>query len=226
MNFFEELQNCYCSSMVRQLKFGEYLNGRNWNLDLKVGIVKFGEDLVFPIQVLGSFSELSGTWMWSWENPGASGWNKKILKGVKKLKKLGDIFESETFELGEELTGHHIAMVCSHLLGDVPYYRGPYQHGAIFFTILDVPIDLNPKISCLQCINTMMDAISSCVFIENHKEMVENFLTSQKFVLNEYNNDGKDFIKAKRDEDEVIIEFNEDGFIKSASSVLTSSSTL
>ena len=217
MNFEERLQNCSCAALTRQRAFGEYLSGRNWNVDLALGIVKFGEDLVFPIQLLGSFSDLSGTWMWAWENPGSDRWNKKCLEGVNKLKLLGDIFEIPTFEL-ENITGHEIAMVCSNLLGDIPYYRGPYENGALFFLVLDIPKDFNVQISTLTCVNTIMNTIANS-FITNHKAMAQSFLKSQNFQIEE------DFyqhiIKGKRGEEEILLEFNEDGFLSTASTHLS-----
>jgi hypothetical protein len=34
-----------------------------------------------------------------------------------------------------EWSGHQIAMVCTGLLGAAPYYRGPYDGGALYFAV-------------------------------------------------------------------------------------------
>jgi hypothetical protein len=217
--FDDRLQTAYCPAMIRQKAFGEYLNGRNWNLDLKIGIVKFGDDLVFPIQLLGSYSELEGTWLWCWDNPGVGGWPQKILEGAQKLRDLGGIFNLSCFPL-EHISGHEIAMVCSELLGQVPYYRGPYANGALFFLVQEIPEDLNVKLSPGGCVNAMMDALGS-QFIHDHSQMCRGCLMAQNFELEEIEEEeGGRVIKGSRDHEEIMVAFDEEGLLVRAEASL------
>lgn len=211
LTFEDLLQQAYCPAMIRQRAFGEFLNGRDWNLDLKTGIVKFGDDLTFPIQLLGSYSEISGTWLWSWDNPGLLSWPSKILEFVNKLRDRGGIFSIPSFPL-ENISGHEISMVCSHLLGGIPYYRGPYPNGAVFFLVLDIPEDMNRKMSPVGCIEAMLDALNS-QYIYSHREMCLGCLKSQHFDVDETN---EHVLIGKRGQEEIRIELNEAGLLCNA----------
>jgi hypothetical protein len=216
--FEDELARSFCSAMIRQESFAKYLNGRNWNIDLTKGLVKFGEDLTFPVQLLGTFSEISGTWLWSWQNPGAESWPSKILDGVQKLRELGDPFNVPEFPL-ERITGHEIAMVCSELLGGLPYYRGPYPNGALFFLVLEVPSDLNAKIAGWRCINVMMTSVSAPSLEDRHEQMCRGCLKAQHFEIIESRTDeGKlKELRGQRGEEEIVLEFDDDGSLRRAS---------
>jgi hypothetical protein len=213
--FDDILQSAYCPAMIRQKALGKYLNGRNWNLDLTVGIVKFGDDLAFPIQLLGSFSELEGTWLWCWDNPGVDNWPPKMLEGAQKLRDLGGIFNIPCFPL-ENISGHEIAMVCSELLGRVPYYRGPYTNGALFFLVQEIPEDLNEKLPPMSCVNTMMDALNS-QYIHDHTEMCRGCLKGQHFEIEESESEEEGRVmKGKRGREEIMLTFNGEGFLVQA----------
>ena len=56
-------------ALDKQLAFGEAIGNNNWNVDMTQGTISFGEDLTFPVQVLGTISHSSQTWLWAWANP-------------------------------------------------------------------------------------------------------------------------------------------------------------
>jgi hypothetical protein len=210
--FADVLAQCYCSAIIRQEAFGEYLNGRDWNIDLIQGVVKFGKDLTFPVQLLGTYSEISGTWLWSWQNPGADRWPPKILEGVRKLRELGDLFNVPELPL-EHLTGHEISMVCSELLGGLPYYRGPYPNGALFFIVLEVPADLNAKIAAWRCLNVIMTSLSARCVEDRYEQMCRGCLKAQHFeIVESLGEEGRlKEMRGLRGEEEIVVEFDSEG---------------
>ena len=41
------------SGFIKQLNFADLLGNRNWGVDLQKGTATFGDDLEFPLQLLG-----------------------------------------------------------------------------------------------------------------------------------------------------------------------------
>ena len=127
--------------MARQLALADLIGERGWSVDLSAGQVTFGDDLRFPIQLLGTESHAGGTWLWAWANTG-SNLPPALLHLVGWLRDYGAQFGIAEFtEPGfplERADGARLALVASGLTGR-PYYRGPYDGGALFFHLEDVP---------------------------------------------------------------------------------------
>ena len=51
----------------KQHNLAEIIGNNDWNADLTSGIVTFG-DFEAPIQILGTYSYESETWLWAWAN--------------------------------------------------------------------------------------------------------------------------------------------------------------
>ena len=136
-NFADDFARLVGSATARQLALGELLGDRPWQVDLEKGTAAFSE-LVFPIQLLGTEAEGDNTWLWAWANE-ASSLPESILMSSRQLRALGttrgpDLLATPSFPL-ERISGHQLAMVCTGLLETGPYYRGPYDGGALYFTI-------------------------------------------------------------------------------------------
>ena len=72
----------------KQLDFAERVENLDWNVDLKAGKITFGEQETYPVQVLGSFSFESQTWLWSWANQAAN-IPAKLLEQAKEFRAYG-----------------------------------------------------------------------------------------------------------------------------------------
>lgn len=199
------------TAYVRQNEFANYLGDRGWSLVLSEGEVKFGEDLSFPVQLIGSESEINGSWMWAWANK-ESNLPENLLKTSYLMKEYGEKHEiTELIEPSYKLTefnGFVISLLVSSLNGNKCMYRGPYDGGAIFFIVENTPDFLNQNARFEVIIGTMTQMIAG--FELNHKIFVESFLSQQGFKVNKRSN----FINGKRDHEEIIIEFDEHGRIK------------
>ncbi|MEP0480406.1 MAG: DUF6882 domain-containing protein, partial [Nonlabens sp.] len=66
------IQELYNQSNVlsheKQEIFSEIVAGLDWNCDMLEGKVTFGDDKVFDIQVLGTYSQNEKSWLWAWAN--------------------------------------------------------------------------------------------------------------------------------------------------------------
>ena len=76
------------ASFDKQLAFSEVIGERDWQFDLPTGVLSFGDDLSWPVQVLGTESEAGGTWLWSWANP-TEGLPPRLLGSARVLQAAG-----------------------------------------------------------------------------------------------------------------------------------------
>ena len=56
------------TSFARQLALADYLGECRWQVDVVGGTIHFEDKGSYPIQLLGSESEMEGTWLWAWAN--------------------------------------------------------------------------------------------------------------------------------------------------------------
>jgi hypothetical protein len=174
MDFDDIFVRCAASATARQLGLDDLLGERSWAVDIGAGTATFDE-LTYSIQLLGTEAERDHSWLWAWANE-ASGLPDLVLKGSRRLRAFGaeggiGMFTTRTFSLGK-LTGHQIAMVCSALLGDVPYYRGPYDGGALYFTLEGVHL---PPINGARIGTVLSQVITT--FELDHRVATQSFLS-------------------------------------------------
>src|SRR4051812_15603287 len=63
----------------KQFDFADLIGDNNWNVDMKQGSISFGENLTFPMQVLGTISHASQSWLWAWANT-QSGLSESVMQ--------------------------------------------------------------------------------------------------------------------------------------------------
>ena len=76
-------------ALEKQRNLYTVTGGLSWNVDMNKEEITFGDDLTFPMQVLGSFSHSSETWLWLWENK-AGGYAESVMQQALSLKKYGE----------------------------------------------------------------------------------------------------------------------------------------
>ncbi len=168
----------------RQGRLAELIGEHGWQFDMDRGTIAFGP-LRTPVQILGTVSDLSNTWLWSWANE-QSDIPPTLLQAAETLRSIGE--EKGVAELNEPqfdvqpfAQGHRLAMIAVGLLDAPAYYRGPYDGGAAFFLLpeLNVPIDRRPR--SLQVLSTFMSFIElhEC----GHRTALESYLRLKGFVI-------------------------------------------
>jgi hypothetical protein len=174
---FDELFSRHvATAMARQLALADLIGERDWSVDLTAGTAAFGPDLRFPLQLLGSESHLDGTWLWAWANS-ASNLPADVLHLAGWLRAYGSStgvaeLTDATFPLSRA-DGHRLALLASGLTGR-PYYRGPYEGGALFFHLENVPAaEVTPE----RAVTVLSQTISA--FPVDHRLAVVSFLEQQ-----------------------------------------------
>jgi len=151
--------------LYSQLALGEIIGDRDFSFDATAGTLGFGDDLAFPMQVLGSVSRQSSTWLWAWASPQPL--PKQLLQAAQQLKALGtgqgigELYE-EGFDIvsppapveslldmhqrltnighaQEPLDGHLIAMLAAGVCQADAYYGADYGRGIAYVLLPRVP---------------------------------------------------------------------------------------
>jgi hypothetical protein len=172
------------SSFARQLALADYLGNGEWGADLEQGVFTYTPDKTFSLQVLGSESHISNTWLWAWANT-QSDLPPALLRDVEAIKKHGEkngatFLTTRSLEL-DAMSGHAIAMICSGLAGGKCYYRGPYDDGAAYLLLDGVPASVTAPVAPERAITVINEVISQ--FEVNHRRAVESFLAQQGYRL-------------------------------------------
>jgi hypothetical protein len=182
-DFALHLSRHVASALGRQFAFAEFLGERPWSVDIGSGTVTFGDDLTYPIQLLGTESHGDGTWLWAWANT-QSNLPPDLLRAAEWLREYGSEHAiSELTDKSFPLTtadGHKLSLLAAGLTGR-GYYRGPYEGGALFFLVERLPGSVLAPVPPVRVIGVLTEALQS--YELDHRVVVESFLTQQGFAV-------------------------------------------
>lgn len=126
------------ASWDKQESLAALIGESEWQLRLRTGQITFGGKHTFPVQVLGSESQQSRTWLWGWANT-ASGIAEPLLTASRQIRTFGaqnNIREFTDSELSlETIDGHLLSLIASGVCHADCYYKGPYEGGAVFLLL-------------------------------------------------------------------------------------------
>jgi hypothetical protein len=161
--YFDSLSACIGPARLRQTAFGELIvRDRDWKLDFARGELRFGED-AYPIQFLGTESYADFTWQWAFA--GAEAYPEAILAAV------GSFYARCMEEGMEELRGHILPLsplVNGHNIASMAasidpagacYYRCPYENGAAYVLVGNLPDAVFAPAPVEKVVSTITDII-------------------------------------------------------------------
>lgn len=170
-------------ALARQHALAELLGDRSWNLDLRDGVARFGDDLSFPVQLLGTESIEERSWLWAWANE-ASQLPPRLVEACIRVKERGEatgisVLAEPLVALDDDLSGHQVAMVAAALSGSLPYYRGPHDGGAVYFLLEGVRDGVRGPYPPRRIATVLIEVVSQ--FWVDHRTMACRFLREQGF---------------------------------------------
>jgi hypothetical protein len=152
------------ASWDKQECLAEFIGDGDWQLDVSAGLITFGGKHTFPVQILGTEGDATGTWLWSWANV-QSGLPEPLLAAAKQLQAYGS--QNQVRELTESevslevASGHLFSLIASGLCEADAYYRGPYEGGAVFLLLNATPLQFLSDDSPLRFIRVFNEFISA-----------------------------------------------------------------
>ncbi|MFH7002692.1 DUF6882 domain-containing protein [Flavobacterium bizetiae] len=205
------LEKFGASALEKQRNLYDITGGLSWNVDMGKEEITFGDDLTFPMQVLGSFSHSSETWLWIWENK-AGGYAESVMKQALLLKQYGEENNIDLLTVGKfdavENDLHLIGMIAVEMFNGSGYYLGNYGQGTMVVTIKSDIID-KVESEELARILTVFPELISTFEIRNHKNAFTNYLTQKGYQLTLNGNE----IKAEKNENVINAVFNENNLL-------------
>jgi hypothetical protein len=190
----------------KQYDFASVIGNNNWNIDMTKEEIGFGPNLDFPIQVLGTFSHSSETWLWAWANT-KSGLSENITQQALQLKKYGedqgiDLFSNSSFDFSKDAL-HRIGLIASGMFDASAYYIADYGQGAMLVTIKSDLVDRQRQDDHLRILSVFPQLISQ--FEMNHKIALQWYLEEKGYRISEQ---GAQLIAIKGG-DRITAEFDE-----------------
>ena len=116
---------------------------QRWDYDQETGQLVFSNDgvpaVIADVQSVGSYSTMSGTWLWAWSN------SSILPQQYEKLKTVYRFGEENGFAKltrakweAEEVDGWEMAAITTYLLKARGVYRPPFSKGFSFLVITDI----------------------------------------------------------------------------------------
>lgn len=214
INFTSEndfLEKFGAIALEKQRNLFEITGGLSWNVDMNKEEITFGDDLTFPMQVLGSFSHSSETWLWIWDNK-AGGYAETVMKQALLLKKYGEENNIDLLTVGKfdatQNDLHLIGMIAVEMFSASGYYLGNYGQGTMVVTIKSDEVD-NVESEELARILTVFPELISTFEIQNHKNAFSNYLSQKGFELTSNGNE----VKAEKNGQIITATFNENNLL-------------
>jgi hypothetical protein len=190
----------------KQLDFAEVIGANNWNVDIQQGKISFGPDLNFSIQVLGTLSHSSATWLWAWANV-QSGLPDNLLQHALKLKSYGEqngigLLTSSEFDATKD-DMHLIGLIASGMFNAGSYYIADYGTGAMLVTITSERI-VNQHNEYQQRVLAVYPQFIS-QFEVNHKQALISYLNTKGYAVAGNDNN----LTATKGQSKLAAEFDE-----------------
>jgi len=205
----QELTEQYAAwGLDKQHNLSEVIGDNSWNIDLDKGELSFGDNLSFPVQVLGTFSHSSETWLWAWANTG-SNIPPQLLEQALQLKKHGEqydipMFKNQTFDAAVNDL-HLIGMIASGIFNSSAYYAADYGQGILLVTLRSEIIDKADRSDAAR-ITTVFPQIIS-FFEMNHLNAFKNYVERRGYTVSTRDNQ----VTAVKDGTTITATFDEVG---------------
>lgn len=176
-------------ALEKQNNLGNLIGQLPWNANLDDGEIRFGDNLFFPIQILGTFSHSSQTWLWAWANS-QSNIPQDLLQQALTLKQYGenhgvDLLSNGTFD-ASETDLHFIGLIASGMFNSSGYYLADYGEGILCVTIASAEIDRTFNNDHLEIMTIFPQLIS--LYEMNHKSALSNYLQQKGYQIQESEN--------------------------------------
>mgnify|MGYP000894733762 CR=1 FL=1 len=177
-NWREVFSACLGKMRAIQNACGEFVvKDRDWNVDFQRGVILFGRD-EYPLQFIGSESQIQNTWLWGWVN--INGFDKRLLTLANKTNALGKNWRlepliNESMALDEELNGHNLSIITCGISDEkLCYYKCPYSGGAAYVALSNVPDAVFEPVPIQRFVRTALECMEQ--YRLNDKIFIESFL--------------------------------------------------
>lgn len=216
VNDFSDFHQVFSATLGKmatvQNRFADIVGNLDWNVDFDSCEIAFG-DQIYKIQLIGSESDVSDTWLWGFANqsglsPEATAFSYEILRAGREWGL--QAFSEPSFELDEMLSGHNLSIAACGAAGEnLCYYGCEHDNGCAFVAIMDAPAWVFEPLGAHEFVKTA----SSCIQNHDvdHKIFIKSFLEFNGVKFDENVEKSGLFKKSK---DEIVAKFDKELLIK------------
>ncbi len=176
----EYLERYALLSLEKQDKLESLIGEHFHELDLDSGKIRFN-GLEFPMQVIGTESDNTLTWLWAWADEQTE-IPESLMQSAIQLKVWGEGEGFREFTLPSvdlnRADGHAIAMIASEVCNASCYYRDGYEGGAVFLLLFGKTIDSRPSFDRTRLVRRLSDLFSR--YDLNHRNALLSYLTMKR----------------------------------------------
>jgi hypothetical protein len=186
MSTFTSLFEQYAlPAMEKRRKMLRLTEGHLTDLDLEAGSARFGASLTLPLQVLGTESDNSVTWLWAWaeeqtEMPEQVMRSSREMKAWLEQNGLREL-ALPSLDLGVA-DGIQLACLATEVCRASAFHRDGYEGGALFLLFFSDQIDRQPGFTLDELIGALLDLGSRYSF-DHHRALAAYLRTrARSFV--------------------------------------------
>ena len=131
---------CLNEAREQQFRIGSW---ERWDYDLQAGTLTFSQDgrprVLAEVQVVGSTSTKSNTWLWAWANESIPDFASASLGAVRKFGEQQEISQLTEAKLpDDEYLGWELTAITAQIIGATGAYRCAGENGFLYVVFTDV----------------------------------------------------------------------------------------
>lgn len=175
--------------LEKQLDLNEMIAGNGCEINWDKGTISFGPKMVFPIQILGTFSQLSKKWVWSWASFGntissALVFSAMELKRYGERCRIGFLTQGEFAATDDDL--HLIGLIGSGVFNSSGYYIAENGEDSILLMVKSKKNNVNSEEDYWR-IFTVFPHLTALLEM-NHKLALFYYLTAKGYNVSKSTN--------------------------------------
>jgi hypothetical protein len=175
------------ASSEKQSKLARLIGDHTFELDLDRGVVRFDRSFEFPVQVLGTQSDNTLTWLWAWAEEQTEIF-PDLIKSSLEMRDWGrdsDVPECTAPSVDlDRADGGLLSLIATEVCKASCYYRDPYEGGALFLLLFSRDIDRQPSFAADELVQTFADLVSTYDF--NHRNAFRSYLQMKNLPHSEH----------------------------------------
>lgn len=182
--YMEYVESAVLVSHLWQKRFAHMTKDTNsWDCDFQAQTLTL-DNTTYHITLLGTESYIDNTWLWAWANPGEfspslypEASNFQLLGAQKQIHEFQEaLLPITTPEYGgtRVLDGRVISAIASVFhQPSCCYYKAPYEQGAAYLLLHDVPKDVFQPFQIQEVMNGIWEIIQ--LYHINHRSSIKSF---------------------------------------------------
>ncbi len=177
--FQKYLEQYALLSLEKQDKLEALIGEHLHELDLDAGVIRF-DRFQFPMQVIGTESDNTLTWLWAWADEQTE-LPSHLMQSAIQLRNWGAGEGLSEFTLPSvdlnRADGNAIALVSAEVCRASCFYQDDYEGGAVFLLLFDAMIDGGPSFDRQRLVRRLADLFSR--YDLNQRNTLLSYLTAK-----------------------------------------------